>query len=72
MKARNTAKWLKARKLRAKQFTTMICLETDCGHFWDASRTSNPCPRCGSRSVVPADNWNFGNFGCLKLGKVAS
>lgn len=71
MKDKKTRGWFKTRKHRAKYFTTMICLETNCGHLWDAARTSNPCPKCGSMAVIPADNWNFGNKGCLKLGKVA-
>lgn len=72
MKARKTTEWFKTSKKRPKNLTTMICLETDCGHLWDARRMSDPCPKCGSISVVPADNWNFGSKGYLKLGKVSS
>lgn len=73
MKNRVTTGWFRPRKAKRQNFiTTMVCLETDCGHLWDASCISNPCPQCGSGSVIPADNWNFGRKGCLKLGKVKS
>ncbi len=69
MKKRVATGWFQVRKQRPKSLITMICLEADCGHLWDASCISNPCPKCGSGAVVPAENWNFGNKGCLKLGK---
>jgi rubrerythrin len=72
MKDREATGWFQPLKQRPKYVTTMICLETDCGHLWDARRISDPCPKCGSNSVVPADNWNFGSKGCLKLGKAVS
>ena len=72
MTQRNSNGWFKPTKQRPKYMVTMICLETDCGHLWDARRSSDPCPKCGSISVVPADNWNFGGKGIMKLGRVRS
>lgn len=57
---------------KATFLTTMVCLEADCGNIWDASCMSDPCPKCGSKSVLAMDNWNVRDKGCLKLGKVKS
>ncbi len=68
MNHRTTTGWLKNKK--PAFMTTMVCLEHDCGHLWDASNTGKPCPKCASGAVFPADNWDFNKKGMLRLGKV--
>jgi hypothetical protein len=46
----------KVRKLSF--FTTMICLEHDCGHMYETSCISTPCPACASNAVIPASRWS--------------
>ena len=57
---------------RLSFLTMMICLEHDCGHMFEASRVSNPCPKCASKAVIPAAYWAPAKYGMpkLELGKV--
>ncbi|SDU27227.1 hypothetical protein [Desulfobacula phenolica] len=50
---------------RMKFMTTMFCI--DCEHMWEASRISNPCPRCASKVVIPAAKWAPAKYGVPKL-----
>jgi hypothetical protein len=45
----------KTRKLSF--ITTMVCLEHDCGHIYESSCMSRPCPSCASNAVIPASKW---------------
>ena len=64
--------WFRPGK-KSKKLTfmsAMVCLEADCGNIWDAARMSDPCPKCGSRSVLAMANWHARDKGSLKLGRV--
>jgi predicted Zn-ribbon and HTH transcriptional regulator len=62
--------WFRSKPKKLAYKTTMVCLEHECGYIWEASCISNPCPKCASNTVIPANKWGFETKGMLRLGKV--
>ncbi len=72
MKNRTTTGWFKPKGKKLSFMEVMVCLENDCGHIWEASNMSSPCPKCASGSVIPLSTLDPENKGILRLGKVNS